>query len=247
MRKSAREQRVLHADSSSNASSLPPRLPYLSDVLRLLTRSAPEVPNIKYTILAVSYRGFWTSKGRPSQKGIELDIAATLDWVSRTYVASQEQLHLVLWGQSIGAGIATVATAQYTKREASHLPSRRQLNIDALLLETPFVSVRHMLATLYPQRWLPYRYLYPFLRNHWDSREALQQISSSEVKWRPKILILQAGEDELVPQEHGIELEALCMKLDIDVQRKEISGAFHTEVIAKGSGRQAIADFLTQL
>lgn len=237
----------MHADSNSNASSLPPRLPYLSDVLRLLTRSVPEEPHIKYTIIAVSYRGFWTSKGRPSQKGIELDIAAALDWVSRTYGASQDQLHLILWGQSIGAGIATVAAAQYMKREASHLPSRRQLSIDAILLETPFVSVRHMLATLYPQKWLPYRYLYPFLRNHWDSREALQGISSSEVKWRPKILILQAGEDELVPREHGTELEALCTKLDIDVQRKEISGAFHTEVIAKGSGRQAIANFLTEL
>ena len=104
-----------------------------------------------------------------------------------------------------------------------------------------------MLASLYPQNWLPYRYLHPFLRNRWDNTEALQQIASSEAKRRPNILILQAGKDELVPQEHGIELEALCMKLGLDVQRKEIAGALHTEVIAKGAGRHAVAEFLTKI
>lgn len=238
---------MTHTDSSSNASSLPPRLPFLSDVLRLLERSSPRESRVIYTFVAVSYRGFWTSKGRPSQKGIELDIAAALDWVSRTYEAGQNQLQLILWGQSIGAGIATVAAAQYIKREASHPRSRKQLDIDALLLETPFVSVGHMLATLYPQRWLPYQYLYPFLRNHWDSTEALQQIASSDAQQRLRILILQAGRDELVPREHGMELETLCTKLRVDVQRKEIAGALHTEVIAKGAGRQAVADFLTNV
>lgn len=237
----------MDADSGSNASSLPPRLPFLSDVLRLLKRSDPEEPLAMYTIVAVSYRGFWTSTGRPSQKGIELDMTAALDWVSRTYEASQDQLHIILWGQSIGAGIATVTAAQYMKREASYPPSKKPLNIDAILLETPFVSVRRMLSTLYPQKWLPYRYLHPFLRNHWDSSKALQQIKSSDAKRQPRILILQAGRDELVPQEHGTELEALCKKFGMDVQRKEISGALHTEVIAKGSGRQAVANFLIKV
>ena len=42
--------------------------------------------------------------------------------------------------------------------------------VDGLVLETPFTSIRAMLVAIYPQQWLPYRYLYPFLWNHWNSR-----------------------------------------------------------------------------
>jgi uncharacterized protein len=69
-----------------NASSLPPRLPYLSAILKAL-----QVPphghtseQIAHTIIALSYRGFWTSRGRATQQGIELDAQAALKWLSHT-------------------------------------------------------------------------------------------------------------------------------------------------------------------
>ena len=114
--------------------------------------------------------------------------------------------------------------------------------IRGLLLETPFTSVKDMLATIYPQRWLPYRYLWPFLRSHWDSRQALGQIAGLGTK--PQVLIMQAGKDELVPQSHGEELEKLFEGRQMEVKRLVVPGALHHEILFKAQGKTAVADFL---
>ena len=226
----------------SNGSSLPPRLPDLSHVLKSLHASSPAKRSRIYTIAALSYRGFWTSHGRPSERGIKLDAAAALAWASRNYPNSD----LILWGQSLGAGVATIAAAAHLHNDAPRLgDERRKLHIKGLLLETPFTSVRGMLIALYPQKWLPYRYLHPFLRNHWDCRQALSRLATSHAK--PKVLILPAGEDELVPQAHGIELEEVCKDVQLDVERTVVKGALHHEVLGKPPGRAAVVKFLKKI
>ncbi|KAI9817159.1 MAG: hypothetical protein M1827_001271 [Pycnora praestabilis] len=250
--KSATDEDAIILYFQGNASSLPPRLPYLSDVLRSLSSTPSNLgppTKIRYTLVAVSYRGFWTSQGRPSQKGIELDVAAALQWVERTYGTPGSNVNVVLWGQSIGAGIATTAAARYLAMHSLYKdPTKSQrLNIQALILETPFTSVGSMLIALYPQKWLPYRYLGPFLRNWWDSEAALHQIESLSMGAKPKILLLQSGQDELVPKEHGIALEDLCRHLGMDVDRKVVPGALHTEAMARGEGRSSISRFLRKI
>ncbi len=123
----------------------------------------------------------------------------------------------------------------------------RRAVLSGLILETPFTSVRDMLVALYPQKWLPYRYLWPFLWNWWDSREALRDVGRSKDGKRIKILILQAGKDELVPMEHGLELEDICRGNGVEVQRKEVAGALHTDVMTKAQGRSAVVSFLEEI
>lgn len=180
-------------------------------------------------MIALSYRGYWTSRGRPSERGINIDAQAAIQYAMTHYSPDR----LVLWGQSLGAGVACSAAA--AAAAAGSPPSD-------LLLETPFVSVRAMLLALYPQTWLPYRYLGPFLRNHWDSRVALRRVAAK--KSGCKVLILQAGKDELVPGEQGQELENTCRELGMRVERKVVSGALHNEVVAKASGRREIVNFI---
>ncbi|OAL31001.1 hypothetical protein AYO22_01296 [Fonsecaea multimorphosa] len=91
-----------------NASSLPPRLPYLSSILKTLLQ---QETGKKYTIVALSYRGFWKSKGSPSQTGIELDAEAALEWVLGRY--DSDRTRFVVWGQSIGAGVATGSSSRH--------------------------------------------------------------------------------------------------------------------------------------
>ena len=239
----------------SNGSSIPPRLPGLSAVLRSLNGTSSSTT---YTIVALSYRGFWTCSGRPSESGIKLYAAAALSWVAQEFppesTDSGEEVRLVLWGQSLGAGVAVDAAAT-----AISTPSGQKdcvgTRIDGLLLETPFVSVKAMLLELYPQKWLPYRYLGPFLRNHWDSKEALRRLFISyetlsvELQGRRplKTLILQAGKDELVPAGQSLELEDYARKVGLDVQRIDVKGALHNEVTVKSSGRAAIVAFLREM
>ncbi|KAF3898706.1 Alpha/beta superfamily hydrolase [Trichophyton interdigitale] len=219
-----------------NGSSIPPRLPQLSAVLKALD----ERP---YTLIAVSYRGFWTSRGRASQRGIERDAVAALRWAGKTY--PHPNTRLVLWGQSIGAGVATFLAASHHQQ---HGCSRRS-EAPALILETPFVSVRSMLLALYPQRWLPYRYLGPFLRNWWDSEEALRSISNpgSNGTGKRKVLVVSAEKDELVPSEQADVIEKLCIEGGMDVSRTRVRGALHTEATFRGDGRNAVVSFLKRL
>ena len=161
---------------------------------------------------------------------------------------------LVLWGQSLGAGVAAKAAAERLQADpgkettilsdpiGSPVP---HLEIKGMILETPFTSVKDMLAAIYPQTWLPYRYLWPFLRSHWNSRQALNQIF--EQKTRPRVLIVQAGKDELVPPEHGEVLERVCNDRQIDVNRKVISEALHHEILFRSQGRAAVVNFLEKI
>ena len=126
-------------------------------------------------------------------------------------------MRLVLWGQSLGAGVALVAAAADLNPDPDpNLSSNPELEtvdrgkparendsdrvgegndgqgkgegekgakgrveISGIILETPFVSVAAMLPALYPEKWLPYRYLAPFLTNHWDGEEALRKIGEA--------------------------------------------------------------------
>lgn len=105
--------------NTRNASSLPPRLPILSEVLRAVAKKktcqSKSDKKSRYTIVALSYRGYWTSRGKPSQQGIERDAVAALDWVQKMYenAALPGRATVILWGQSIGAAVATTAAAQY--------------------------------------------------------------------------------------------------------------------------------------
>jgi uncharacterized protein len=101
-----------------------------------------------------------------------------------------------------------------------------------------------MLAELYPQKWLPYRYLWPFLWNYWDSEEALRSIASYQN--RPSVLIVQAEKDEVIPADQTNRLEALCKDLGLDVAKTVVPGALHTEVLVKGHGRRAIEQYLLE-
>ena len=163
-----------------------------------------------------------------------------LAWISDNYSSTPADVQLVLWGQSIGAGVGCTAAAEYL-HNAEH---RHRPQIAGLILETPFVSIRDMLAALYPQRWLPYRYLWPFLRSHWNSEKALQSIASTEMGWRMKILLLAAAKDEVVPATEAEKLHDVCLALSLDVIRHDVVGALHAEASMKGKGPGTIARFV---
>jgi uncharacterized protein len=245
---------------SRNASSSPPRLPFLSQILKSLISTTQST---RYTIVALSYRGYWTSTGRPSQLGIERDAIAAVHWIHQTLFDAEKKQSIVLWGQSIGAGIATTTLAEYLKAQKTRLVTTDKLMSDdgpnfekfegmplpvsGLILETPFTSIRDMLVALYPQKWLPYRYLGPFLRNSWDSTKALHEIKGSMGSDGPRVMILSADKDELVPPEHALKLENICAEYGMDVRHRAVRGALHTEAMAREEGRSAVVHFLREI
>lgn len=219
-----------------NASSIPPRLPDLSSILRRISNT--EQP-VSYTMVCLSYRGYWTSHDRPSEKGINLDSEAALRWIHEKLHANAPQGTpdpiIILWGQSIGCGFATNLAAKTSSCKMIDLPIR------ALVLETPFVSTRTMLQALYPQKWLPYQYLWPFLRNHLDSWANLGTVAKGVSANKPRVYIIEGGRDELVPPDHGAQLHQRCEEVGLPVERRTVRGALHNEVMVKPLGKDAIA------
>ncbi|UNI23655.1 hypothetical protein JDV02_009462 [Purpureocillium takamizusanense] len=219
-----------------NASSLPPRLPDISWVLRRL-RDGEEA--VHYTTVCLSYRGFWTSHDRPSETGINKDAVAALQWISKLHRSKDAARKLpepvvILWGQSIGCGFAT--------NLAARSESSSTLNINALVLETPFTNTRAMLKAIYPQRWLPYQYLWPFLRTQLDSWKNLGTITRRHTRRLPEVYIVEAAKDELVPQDHGALLEERCADVGLTVHRRRVRGALHNDVSVRQEGKRALAE-----
>jgi uncharacterized protein len=232
---------------AGNASSTPPRLPGLSKVLLTLADTdLLRTAKSRCTVACLSYRGFWTSGGRPSEKGINQDAVAAAQWVSTLHranyeaVATQVRMQLILWGHSIGAGIVTNLAARQDLAQLS-------IRLDSMILETPFLSIRTMLKALYPQKWVPYQHLWPFLRNHLDSWRNLGDIAmtkQSEGQSALDIIILEAGRDELVPANHGKQLYQRCLDLGLKAQSVMVRTAYHEEVMVRSEGRKAVADFI---
>ena len=222
-----------------NASSLPPRLPDISKILR---RARAVDDSFDYTIVCLSYRGYWTSHDRPSESGINMDATAALRWITRLHESKYtgtdgpEPITL-LWGQSIGCGFATNLAASADGSET--------LPINGLVLETPFTNTRAMLKALYPQKWLPYQYLWPFLRNHLDSLKNFGTMADRLVGPLPAVHIVEAAKDELVPQDHGKMLEERCRAVGLPVERYKIGRALHNEVMVRAEGQNAIAQAIT--
>ncbi|PPJ54768.1 hypothetical protein CBER1_04053 [Cercospora berteroae] len=224
-----------------NGSSTPPRLPLLSNTLKAIEAQAVahgQISDVEFVLVALSYRGYWTSGGRASQKGIEEDAKAMLKWIETTQTTASTEAQIFLWGQSIGAGVATTAAASYV---SANIAGPRP-KISGLILETPFTGIKSMLLALYPQKWLPYRYLWPFLWNHWDSQAALQAIA--RVDNPPVTLIMPATRDEVVPPGEADKLERIARSADLRTLRTDIIGALHTEATTRKEGQIVVAKFV---
>ena len=87
-----------------------------------------------------------------------------------------------------------------------------------------------MLRGLYPQKWLPYRYLTPFLRSSWNIKEYLSQISTNEDK--PRVMIVQAENDEIVENWMAPEIQKEATENGLPVDFFSVKGALHFECMS---------------
>ena len=84
-----------------------------------------------FSVLAVDYRGYGASTGRPGERGLYQDADASVRVFSETLRRSGAPV--IYWGRSIGSPVAAYA--------ASKSPP------DALVLESPFPDIRSLLRT----------------------------------------------------------------------------------------------------
>jgi uncharacterized protein len=127
------------------------------------------------SIFIFDYRGYGRSEGSASEEGTYRDAEAALQYLrSRKDVDPRK---IVFFGRSLGAAVA----AELATREDGM----------ALILETPFASIREMARTTFPL--LP---VGPFLRTRYDVVEKIKKI-------KVPLLVLHGDRDEVVPFSQG--------------------------------------------
>jgi fermentation-respiration switch protein FrsA (DUF1100 family) len=131
-------------------------------------------------LVALSYRGYAGSSGRPSEQGLLQDAAAAYAFTSARYGADR----IVLWGFSLGSGVAVALAAEQP--------------VGKLILEAPFTSIVDLAASLlriFPVRWL--------IKDQFHSDRLIARVTAP-------LLIMHGARDLTIPLGHGERLFALA-------------------------------------
>jgi len=130
-------------------------------------------------LVALSYRGYGGSSGRPTEAGLINDAVAAYAFARARYPAER----IVLWGESLGTG---VAVALAIEKPVAHV-----------ILDAPYSSTVDVAADLY---WfLPVRLL---MKDQFRSDLRIKNVQAP-------VLILHGDGDDIIPMRYGERLLAM--------------------------------------
>lgn len=129
-------------------------------------------------ILAMDYRGYGKSTGKPDEKGLNLDADAVLEWVLKH--PKLKGSPIVLFGRSLGGAVAI------------SLAHRNPDKVAAIVVENTFLSIASMVDVLFPYIAFAKNLV---LRIGWDSFKLIKSLKCS-------MLFISGDSDELVPPFH---------------------------------------------
>ena len=131
-------------------------------------------------LVALSYRGYAGSSGRPSEQGLLRDAEAAYAFTAALYRAEE----IVPWGFSLGSGVAVAVAADHP--------------VDGLILEAPYTSIADLAAAAFP--FLPVRHL---LKDPFRSDARIARVNAP-------LLVMHGGRDATIPLRYGERLFALA-------------------------------------
>ncbi|MCH9689972.1 MAG: lysophospholipase [Gammaproteobacteria bacterium] len=126
-----------------------------------------------FGVLLLEYRGYGGNRGRPTEQGFYEDARAGIRYLSQKNAPVQ---HLLLYGESLGTGVATKMAEEYP-------------NVCGLILQSPYTSLTSLGQYHYP--WIPI--------TPWDKFDSLSRMKKIHVP----LLILHGTEDTVIPYQEG--------------------------------------------
>ena len=170
-------------------------------------------------VFIIDYRQFGKSEGKISEQGTYLDAKAALSYLHSRKDINNEKI--IFFGRSLGSAVAVDLAVKE--------------KCCALILETPFTSIKEMGKELYPFLFMSLH----FLRTKYDS---LSKISKIKVP----TLIMHGDKDELVPIEQG---KILYEEANDPKEFYTIPGAMHndTHIVGGEEYFDVIKNFISKL
>ena len=131
-----------------------------------------------YSTLLVDYRGYGRSTGTPTEQGTYIDADAAWTWLTEKRQVPERDI--VLFGESLGGGVASWLAARH--------------HVRALILASTFTSAVDLGSELYP--FLPVRLV---SRNRYETLQRLGDV-------RAPVLVIHSPQDDIIPFAHGQRL-----------------------------------------
>jgi fermentation-respiration switch protein FrsA (DUF1100 family) len=131
-------------------------------------------------LLALRYRGYGGSTGKPTEDGLIRDARAAYGFASVQVPANR----IVVFGESLGTAVAVALAAERP--------------VAGVILDAPFTSAADVGAAAY--RFAPVRWL---MKDSWHSDERIGRIAAP-------LLVLHGEQDRIVPIHFGERLFALA-------------------------------------
>ncbi len=162
-----------------------------------------------YATLLLNYRGYGRSSGSPSESGLVADALAAYDRFAGRYD------NVVLYGRSLGTGIAVQVAAQR--------------DVAGLILVAPYDSMTAVAGSIYP--FLPVNLL---LKDRYESIKVAPDINA-------QALFLVAANDSIIPPQHARKLaDAWGGRVDWRL----LAGAGHNTLGTQREFNAAVTEFL---
>jgi uncharacterized protein len=131
-------------------------------------------------LVAIDYRGYGGSTGRPAETGLLIDAEAAYAFAASHYPPAR----IAVWGESLGTGVSVALAAERP--------------IGRLVLEAPFTSAVDLAARHYP--FVPVRWL---MKDQFRSDLRIASVAAP-------LLVLHGARDMIVPIEFGERLFGLA-------------------------------------
>jgi len=151
-------------------------------------------------VFMMSYRGYSGSDGVPSETLNVADALAAFDHLVGLGVPRAD---VVLYGESLGSGVAVQAAATIAANSGSGTSGGRtgaQGILGGVILDAPYTSIADVGAAAYP--FLPVHLL---IRDRYDTMAVIGQVTAP-------LLILHGEQDEVIPVKMGAEVFAAANK-----------------------------------
>ena len=137
-----------------------------------------------YDFFIIDYRGYGKSEGKPDEKRFYQDARWVYDKMLQCYDAK----NIVLYGRSLGTGVASQLATEVVAK--------------ALVLETPYYSIRDVILLRFPFLYLPFP-----LPHRFPNGEHLPKVNCP-------IYIFQGTRDRIVPHRSALKLKPLLKPKD---------------------------------
>jgi|CXWL01.1.fsa_nt_gi fermentation-respiration switch protein FrsA (DUF1100 family) len=128
-----------------------------------------------FGVLAISYRGYGKSEGKPSEQGLYIDGRTAISFL--TEAKNIPLQNIIIYGESLGTGVSVQMATEF--------------KVGAMVLQAPYTSVTGRAAEIY--FFIPVRLV---LLDNFDSIDKISKVQSP-------LLIIHGELDETIPIRHG--------------------------------------------